>query len=782
MRKSAYIFSSGFLLLIILTQGLQAQSDMRSLRIDSLLQIMTLEEKIGQLCLLNAVTKDVSIRDEIRKGKLGGILNETNPDTLRELQRIARDESRLGIQLLTARDVIHGYQTIFPIPLALAATFDTALVARTAMVAAQEAKAAGINWTFSPMLDISRDPRWGRVAEGFGEDTYLTSLMGVSMVKGYQQEQQGMITGIASCVKHFAGYGAAEGGRDYNSVELSELSLRTSYLPPFQASLDAGSPAVMAGFHDLNGIPATGNTDLLTEILRKEWRFEGLVVSDWESVPQLQTHGLAVNQKEAAAHAFLAGCDMEMASTSYQTYLADLIHAGTISMPQLNQAVARVLYLKFKLGLLPGQILPQEPVHIRLQADSFRDLALEAALKSFVLLKNDHQLLPLSSNTKNVLIVGPMADAPHDQLGTWSPDGHKDETITPVDYLQSAENLSFEWKYIPGLRNSRDKSTESFKSLVKAAKTADVILCIVGEEAILSGESHSRADLHLPGAQEEMLRALRETGKPIVAVILAGRPLVLSAVLDQVDALLYAWAPGTMGGPAIIRMLLGEKQPSGKLPITFPAHEGQIPLYYNHRNTGKPAFTVLSDLSSIPEEAPQFSIGNTSQYLDEGFEPLFPFGFGLNYSTSSLSDLVLSSSICLAGDSVQVAITITNTGHYEMEETVQLYLKDVVAAIASPVKELKDFAKVFLKPGERKKVVFYLNEDDFKYMHPNLQHFADEGYFNLMIGTSSQTSLETGVYFKPLVQETDSQGDNINLKTQLIENEKIPIIKTENNH
>lgn len=740
----------------LMVSALCAQSNDREAFVQHLLDEMTLEEKIGQLSLLNIDTEGISIREAVKNGTVGGIINETRPEVLAELQELARS-SRLGIPLLVSRDIIHGYRVIYPIPLGLAAGFDPELVERLSSLTAKQARRDGINWTFSPMVDISRDPRWGRVAESFGEDTYLSSVMGSAMVRGYQQQQGNRIGGLASCVKHFAGYGAAEGGRDYNSVEISEHGLREYYLPPFKACIEAGSPALMAGFHDLNGRPVTGDGWLLTEILRKEWQFGGFVVSDWESVAQLQVHGIARDAEDAVLQAINAGCEMEMASQLYPAHLSQLLSSGKISHDQITRAVRRILQLKYDLGLFGKQEFAAPDNH------QLKKLAEEAAAKSFVLLKNESEILPIQFANKNILVVGPMADAPHDQMGTWSLDGIENEVITPLDYLQNNLPTGCKLAYLPGLKNTRDLNTAEFSALSRAARKADLILCFAGEEAILSGESHSRANLRLPGAQEEMIRTLKKSGKPLVLIVLAGRPLVLTSILSECDALLYAWAPGTMGGPAIIKTLGGEIAPSGKLPISFPAHEGQIPIYYNHRNTGKPAVHLPAEnqaniqnshlnsaknLQQLPEKAPQFSVGNTSQYLDYGSQPLFPFGYGLTYGELILSEMELSAKELFVGDTLTITCKITNPTQIELTEVIQLYLQDCHAEIARTLRELKDFQRIRLAPGESRQITFQIHENQLKYHHLNQQYFADEGLFKLFLGTSSDANMEQSFTFR----------------------------------
>ena len=664
-------------------------------RVEQILSRMTLAEKIGQMNQVSAGGDVSNYADALRKGQIGSILNEVDPVKINEYQRICLEESRLGIPLLVARDVIHGYHTVFPIPLGLAATFDPALVEEGARVAALEATAQGIRWTFSPMLDIARDPRWGRIAEGSGEDTYLDARMAEAMVHGYQGRLADT-TSMAACIKHFVGYGAAEGGRDYNSTYLTERQLRNVYLPPFEAAVRAGAMTLMTSFNDNDGVPSTGNTFVVKDVLRGEWGFDGLVVTDWNSMGEMIAHGFGADRKEVAEKALKAGVDMDMMTYGFLSHLEELVRSGAVKESAIDQAVRNILRVKVMLGLFEhpyvdvaaGEAVQYAPEHLA--------AAQKSAEESAILLKNDG-VLPLNpASVRNILVTGPMADAPHDQLGTWAFDGQKNHTVTPLAALQ----VRFPGKvtYVPGLTYSREKR-ERFDDVVAAARRADVVLVFLGEEAILSGEAHSLADLNLKGSQSELLAALKSAGKPVVATVMAGRPLTIERDLPNCGALLYAFHPGTMGGPALANILFGDVNPSGKTPITFLRTVGQAPLYYSHNMTGRP-YNNETLLDEIPAEAGQTSLGNTSYYLDYGAYPLFPFGYGLSYTSFSYSDVSLDREVYGQNDTITVSFTLANTGAYEGDEIVQVYVRDLVGSITRPVKELKHFERVGLKPGE----------------------------------------------------------------------------------
>ena len=668
-------------------------------RVEQLLSRMTLSEKIGQMNQLSGGGDVANYAESIRKGQVGSILNEVDPQKINEFQHISVEESRLGIPLLIARDVIHGFHTVFPIPLGLASTFDPALVEEGARVAAVEATAQGVRWTFSPMLDIARDPRWGRIAEGSGEDTYLDTRMAEAMVCGYQGREADA-TSMAACIKHFVGYGAAEGGRDYNSTFLTERQLRDIYLPPFEAAVKAGAMTLMTSFNDNDGVPSTGNTFVVKDILRGEWGFDGVVVTDWNSMGEMIAHGFGKDRKDVARLAIDAGVDMDMMTYGFISHLEELVRSGDVKESAIDEAVRNILRVKFLLGLFEQPYVDAEAANAVQYAPGHLEKAQKTAEESAILLKNEG-VLPLKAGAvRNILVTGPLADAPHDQLGTWAFDGEKSHTVTPLKALQ--ERFPGKVTYVPGLSYSREKR-QRFDDVVAAARRADVVLVFLGEEAILSGEAHSLADLNLQGSQSELLAALKTAGKPVVATVMAGRPLTIERDLPNCDAVLYCFHPGTMGGPALANLVFGDVNPSGKTPVTFLRTVGQTPLYYSHHRTGRPynGETLIGD---IGPEAGQTSLGNTSYYLDYGAYPLFPFGYGLSYTRFAYSDIVLDKGIYGKDDVLKVSCTLANTGAYEGTEVVQVYIRDLVGSVTRPVKELKHFERVTLRPGESRRL------------------------------------------------------------------------------
>ncbi len=705
---------------------------------------MSIDQKIGQACLKGTSSRSKGLseelKNEVRKGLVGSVLNLTEPSLVLELQKIAVEESPNHIPLLFGRDVIHGYKTIFPIPLGLAASWDMELVEKTSKIAANESYSRCINWTFAPMVDIARDARWGRIAESPGEDPLLASRLGVAYVKGFQGSDPSVPGQILACVKHFAAYGAAEGGRDYNTVSMSESLLRNIYLKPFEAVAKSGATSFMTSFNDLNGVPASGNTFLLKKVLRDEWKYDGFVVSDWNSVTEMIPHGYAADEKDAAFKSASAGLDMEMTSLSYAHHLKTLIKENKISEKQLDEMVRNILRIKFRAGVFENPYFKDREKFSLLNADALQT-SRTAASKSCVLLKNENQILPLKSNQK-IAVVGPLADAPREQLGTWIFDGKKEDSQTPLKALQNSfgEKNVF---YAPGLSHSRSLSEEGFAAAIKEAEKSDVILFFAGEEAILSGEAHSRANINLPGLQEKLIAELQKTGKPIVVVLMAGRPITLGAVLPKVNALIMAWHPGTMAGPAISDILLGVVNPSGKLPVTWPKEVGQIPIYYNHPNTGRPAdpktFVAIQD---IPIEAWQSSLGNNSHYLDAGYEPQFPFGFGLSYTTFSYNNLKTEKKTLKNSEKLMVSATITNTGKSSGTETVQLYVRDMVGSIVRPIRELKDFVQIELKPQQSKTVQFSIPVSDLAFYNDKMELKVEPGDFKFWIASHAENGLE----------------------------------------
>ena len=701
-------------------------------RVERLLSRMTLAEKIGQMNQLSGGGDVANYAEAIRNGQVGSILNEVDPQKVNEFQRISVEESRLGIPLLIARDVIHGFHTVFPIPLGLAATFDPDLVEQGARVAALEATAQGVRWTFSPMLDIARDPRWGRIAEGSGEDTYLDVRMAEAMVYGYQGRQPDT-TSMAACIKHFVGYGAAEGGRDYNSTFLTERQLRNVYLPPFQAAVEAGAMTLMTSFNDNDGVPSTGNTFVVKDILRGEWGFDGLVVTDWNSMGEMIVHGFGTDRKDVARKALEAGVDMDMMTYGFLSHLEELVKTGAVKEAAIDDAVRNILRVKFVLGLFEHPYVDAGKAAAVQYAPDHLAAAQRSAEESAILLKNDG-VLPLKADAvRSILVTGPMADAPHDQLGTWAFDGEKSHTVTPLKALQ--ERFPGKVTYVPGLRYSREKR-DSFQDVVAAARRADVVLVFLGEEAILSGEAHALADLNMKGSQSELLAALKAAGKPVVATVMAGRPLTIERDLPNCNAMLYAFHPGTMGGPALANLLFGDVNPSGKTPITFLRTVGQAPLYYSHNMTGRPynGETLLDDIGM---EAGQTSLGNTSYYLDYGAYPLFPFGYGLSYTQFAYSGITLDKAVYGPEDEIRVSLTLANTGDCDGTEVVQVYIRDLVGSITRPVKELKAFQRVTLKAGESRNLTLTVPVSDLAFYGLDGVKKVESGDFQLWVAGDS---------------------------------------------
>ncbi|MBP1612579.1 MAG: bglX [Bacteroidetes bacterium] len=710
-------------------------------RVENLLSKMTLEEKIGQMNQISSLGNIEEMSVLIKKGEVGSILNEIDPVRVNALQRVAMEESRLGIPLLIARDVIHGFKTIFPIPLGQAASFDPKVVEEGARIAAIEASSVGIRWTFAPMIDIARDPRWGRIAEGCGEDTYLTSVMGAAMVKGFQGDSLNDPTSIAACPKHFVGYGAAEAGRDYNSTFIPERRLRNVYLPPFEAAAKAGAATYMTSFNDNDGVPSSGNEFILKQVLRKEWGFDGFVVSDWASIKEMVTHGFAVDDKEAAMKAVNAGVDMEMVSYTYMNHLKALIKDGKVEEKVIDDAVRNILRIKFRLGLFDNPYVDEKAASV-MYADVHLAAAKRAAVESTILLKNSKDVLPLNGGVKTVAVVGPMADAPYEQMGTWVFDGDKTHTQTPLKAIKEMYGDRVQVLYEPGLAFSRDKNLTGVAKAAAIAARADVILAFVGEESILSGEAHCLADLNLQGAQSELIAALAKTGKPLVTIVMAGRPLTIGKEADLSTALLYSFHPGTMGGPALADLIFGKENPSGKTPVTFPKMVGQIPMYYSHNNSGRPATRSEILLNNIPVEAGQTSLGCTSFYMDAGFDPLYPFGFGLSYTTFAYSNVKLSSTELKKEDVLTVTFDLKNTGRYQGTEVAQLYVQDKAGSVTRPVKELKRFMRVELKPGEKRTVSFELPVSELAFWNIEMKKVVEPGDFGLWVATDSQNGKE----------------------------------------
>ncbi len=719
------------------------KNDENWIKAEKLLRQMTLEEKIGQMHQVSPPANLYEIADLVRNGQIGSVLNVVGAENVNFLQKIAVEESRLKIPLIVGRDVIHGFNTIFPIPLGQAASFNPELVEKAARVSAVEAASEGVRWTFTPMIDIGRDPRWGRIAESLGEDPYVTSILGVSIVNGFQGDSLSNPTSLASCPKHFVGYGAAEAGKDYNSTFIPERTLRNVYLPPFKAAVEAGAATFMTSFNDNDGIPASGNKFILDNVLREEWGFNGFVVSDWASVHEMINHGFAKDTKEAAEKAINAGVDMEMVSGTYTTHVKELLNEKKISMKSIDDAVKRILYIKYKLGLFENYLIDESSDSSPIYSDEHLEIAKEAAIQSAILLKNESNTLPINKNVKTIAVIGPMADAPHDQLGTWVFDGDKNYTQTPLQTLLKDYSNNYNILYAEGLKYSRDKNINSINRAVEVAKKADIILAFVGEESILSGEAHSLANLDLQGAQKQLIEMLSKTGKPLVTIVMAGRPLTIGDEVNLSDAVLYNFHPGTMGGPAIADLLFGKAIPSGKLPITFPKSVGQIPIYYAHNNTGRPFLGDETFIDDIPLEAGQTSLGNTSFHLDIGNEPLFPFGYGLSYTNFEYSNLKISSTKLKPSETMRISIDVENIGDYDADEIVQLYVQDCFGSVTRPVKELKGFKRVHIKTGEKKTVEFSLPISDLAFYNIDMQFVVEPGLFNLWVGSNSQDGIKT---------------------------------------
>ena len=732
------------LILVGSGSAMAADTDSTRARAELLLSQMSVAEKIGQMTQVNGAGGSIpdDLRAAVKMGRIGSILNEVDVDTVNELQRIAVEESPNGIPLLIGRDVIHGFKTVLPIPLGQAATWNPDRVRQGARMAALEAASSGVNWTFAPMIDVTRDPRWGRIAESLGEDPFLHSVLGVAMVKGFQGDRLSDHGSIAACAKHFAGYGASESGRDYNTTNIPENELRNVYLPPFQAAVEAGVATIMASFSDLNGVPASGNSFLFRKILREEWNFQGFVVSDWASIEQLSVHGLTANNEESALAAFTAGINMEMASRTYADHLSGLLEQGLIDIGQVDERVVEILRVKLELGLFEKPYTDRGAFPAVANSGHL-GIARQTALESIVMLENRNRVLPLArERLKSIAVIGPLADDGYEQLGTWVFDGDPGISKTPLAAMRDFLGESVQIRHVRAMETTRSRTTDEFEDAVAAAAASDAVVAFLGEESILSGEAHSRADIGLPGNQVELLRRLRDAGKPLITVIMAGRPLTLERVIEYSDAILFAWHPGTMGGPAINDILFGLESPSGKLPVTFPRMVGQVPIYYSHKNSGKPATAEsFRHIDDIPARMPQTSSGFVSSHLDAGYTPQYPFGFGLSYTEFQYSDLVLNNDQVAIDDVVSVKVTVRNTGGVEAEEIIQLYVRDLVASVTRPVRELKGFQRIRLKPGESREVTFQLQPGDLAFYGRDMVPVTEPGEFQLWLGGDSNTDL-----------------------------------------
>ena len=725
--------------------------------VTNLMKRMTLEEKIGQLNLLTpgggiatgaVVSKDVE--SKIKSGKVGGLFGVIGVDKIRQAQELAVNGSRLKIPLIFGSDIIHGYKTTFPIPLGLSCSWDMPMIERSARAAANEATADGLCWAFSPMVDLARDPRWGRVAEGSGEDPYLGSQIAAAMVRGYQGKNLAADSTLMACVKHFALYGAAEGGRDYNTVDMSRIRMYEYYLPPYKAAVDAGTGSVMSSFNEIDGVPATGNKWLLTDLLRKEWGFKGFVVSDYTSVNEMIDHGMG-DLQAVSALALKAGLDMDMVGEGFLTTLTKSLKEGKVTQKQIDDACKRILEAKYKLGLFddPYRYCNSSRATREVLSADKRKAAREFAIRSAVLLKNSNQTLPLK-RSGTIALIGPLANNKSNMLGTWAVSGDPQLSVPVLEGMKNNGGSGVNIVYAKGANITDDSSlakkanvfgervdigpgtpAQLLNEAITTANSADVIVAVVGEASEMSGEAASRSDISLPQSQRNLLEALAKTGKPLVIVVMSGRPLILTRESESATSVLQVWFQGHEAGNAVADVLFGNYNPAGKLSMSFPRNVGQIPVYYNHKNTGRPQLEN--------QETQKFR----SNYLDVSNDPLYPFGYGLSYTNFSYGAISVSKSQIRPSEKITATITVTNSGNYDGEEVVQLYLRDVVASVAQPVKQLKGFQKIFLKKGESRQVHFSIGLEDLKFYNNDLKRIAEPGEFIVMIGTSSNQVKET---------------------------------------
>ncbi|MEB8330334.1 glycoside hydrolase family 3 C-terminal domain-containing protein [Flavobacteriaceae bacterium KMM 6897] len=706
-------------------------------KVDSLLSIMTLEEKIGQTVLYSSgwtvtgPTLDKNYTDYLKKGMVGALFNAKSAKYTREMQKIAVENTRLGIPLLFGFDVIHGYKTIFPIPLGEAASWDLDIMEKTAGIAAAEAAASGLHWTYAPMVDIARDPRWGRISEGAGEDVFLGSAIAKARVKGFQGKDLADVNTVLACVKHYAAYGAALAGRDYHSVDMSERELRDTYLPPFIAATEAGVATFMTSFNEISGIPSSGNDFLLDDVLRGEWEFDGFVVTDYTSINEMVPHGFSKDEKHAGEQAINAGVDMDMQGGIFLNHLKPLVAEEKVSVERINEAARKILSMKYRLGLFEdpyrysNEVREEETIY----KAEYMAVAKEAATKSMVLLKNENRTLPLKKNAK-IALVGPLAKDEAHILGSWAAEG--DRQGKAISVYEGLENMGIldNIQYAKGCEIDSD-SKEGFQAALEAASQSDVVVMVLGESEHMSGEAASRTNIDLPGVQKELIAEIKKTGKPIILVLMNGRPLTLEYEAKTVDAILEAWQPGTMGGAAIVDNLFGIHNPSGKLPVTFPRNIGQIPIYYNMKNTGRP----------IDPNSPNQDY--RSNYIDAPNTPLFPFGYGLSYTDFIYSKVTLNTTKIRFNESLKAFVTIKNNGAVAGEEIVQLYIRDLVGSVTRPVKELKGFKKIMLEPGQEQTVEFTITSKDLRFYNRQMDFTAEPGDFDLFIGTNSDTGNKT---------------------------------------
>jgi len=701
---------------------------------DSIISLMTLEEKAGQLNQISSglgwgpVIKQEDLAEQkllVKEGRVGSFLNAIGVNLTREFQKVAVEESRLKIPLLFGLDVIHGFKTTFPIPLAEASSWDPVAVEKSARIAAKEAASSGIHWTFAPMVDIARDPRWGRIAEGSGEDTYLGSVMAEARVKGFQGNLNSA-ENIIACVKHFAAYGAAEGGRDYNTVDISDRTLREVYLPPFKAALDAGARTFMCSFNEIAGVPSSANRYLLTDILRGEWNFTGFVVSDWNSIGELVQHRMAADLKDAARLALNAGVDMDMESRAYVANLPEFIKQNKINIKDVDEAIRRILRIKFELGLFdnPYKYCNIESEKTNILSKENKEAALDVAHKSIVLLKNNN-VLPIRKDIKSIAVIGPLANSKSDPLGCWAALGNPNDVVTLLEGIKHKVPET-KVRYAMGCSINGD-SKEGFNEAIKIAKESDIVILTLGEEGNMTGEASSRSTIVLPGVQEDLAKEIYKTGKPVVVVLMNGRPLSIQWISENVPSILETWFLGIQSGNAIADVLFGDFNPCGKLPVTFPRTVGQVPIYYNHKSTGRPGIAFVKF---------------TSKYFDLPLTPLYPFGFGLSYTKFDYGKIELSTVQISPDGKLTASIDVKNIGNYDGEEVVQLYIRDDVASVTRPVKELKGFKKILLKKGETKKVEFEIEKDQLAFYNKDMKWNVEPGTFKVFIGTNSEDCKE----------------------------------------
>jgi beta-glucosidase len=752
MKKSIFIFFTmcSWMICVAQEKDIPVSKNEMDRFVTELMSKMTLQEKIGQLNLVSVgfdvtgPTVSENVEEKIEKGMVGGVFNTFTPIAVRKLQQMAVDRTRLHIPLLFGYDVIHGHRTIFPIPLGLSATWDLRAIEQSARIAADEASADGLNWVFSPMVDIARDPRWGRIAESAGEDTYYGARVAEAMVRGYQGNNFSQSNEVMACVKHFALYGAAQAGRDYNPVDMSERKMMQEYLPPYKAAIDAGVGSVMSSFNEINGVPAAANRWLLTNLLREQWRFKGIVVSDYTGLSELIPHGISASESEAAEDALHAGNDMDMVSEVYVKNLEQLVKDGKIKIEEVNAACRRILEAKYKLGLFsdPYKFVNESRATQTLFKEEYRTAARVTARESFVLLKNENNTLPLK-RSGSIALIGPLARNQRDMIGNWSGAGDWKKAVSVEQGIRAA-SASLKINYAKGANITDDSlliarlnahggeleidqrsSDQLINEAVAAARASDLIVAVVGESQGMTGEAASRADIGLPGRQTELLKALKQTGKPMVIVLMNGRPLTLKWENENADAILETWFAGTEAGNAIADVLFGDYNPSGKLTATFPQHVGQIPIYYSAKNTGRPFNNDLMDKYK-------------SRYLDVPNEPLFPFGYGLSYSTFQYGDILLSKNEISQNEKLTVSCRITNTGNRDGQEVVQLYVRDITGSVTRPLKELKGFQKILLKAGETKEVNFTLSVTDLSFYRDDMSFGAEPGKFSVFVGGNSR--------------------------------------------